>query len=94
VIVTVIPTKAFIRDLKRLRNASRQNSAREAVVLCQQNHKDQRLRFEALKHRVGYFTIRSTFGDRVLLSKKGDGVYEAVAVGNHDFVYGAYFRRR
>jgi hypothetical protein len=91
--ITVIPTKAFIRDLKRLGNVARQSSAREAVVLCQQNHKDQQLRFEAIRQR-GYFTIRSTFGDRVLLHKISDGVYEAVAIGNHDYIYGTFFRRR
>jgi hypothetical protein len=92
--VRVIPTNAYIRDLKRLANADRQKSAKDAVVLCQQNHKDQRLRFEALKHRSGFFSIRSTYNDRILLKKVEDGIYEAVAIGNHDFIYGTYFRRR
>lgn len=92
--VRIIPTKAYIRDLKRLASDDRQKSAKDAVVLCQKNHKHHELRFEALKHRSGHYTIRSTYSDRVLLKKVGDGIYEAVAVGNHDYIYGTYFRGR
>jgi hypothetical protein len=47
-----------------------------------------------VKSRKGYFTIRANFSTRVLLREVTPQHYEVAAVGNHDYIYENYFKRR
>jgi hypothetical protein len=51
------------------------------------------LNFEPVAGRKGYYTIRTSIADRILLRKTGGESYEVVAVGNHDLIYNSYFRK-
>lgn len=89
---SVTVTGPFKRDLKRL---AKQDG--ESVITALQTFietpdaKD--LNFEAVVSRAGYFSIRATYKVRVLLKRVGGDCYDAVAVGNHDYVYASYFKK-
>jgi hypothetical protein len=88
-------SKAFVRDLKRLGSKQRQNAARDAIVKFAGNPHHSGLNFERVLSRPGFHTIRATLGDRILLLKaEARDDYTAVAVGDHDYIYRAYFKRR
>jgi hypothetical protein len=91
----VTPTGAFLRDLKRLGTLDRKSAATDALVLFAKNPGHTKLNFERVLSRKGYHTIRASFGDRILLLKdtSGDG-YAAVAIGDHDYIYRGYFKKR
>ena len=88
----VISAKSFERDCKKL-SSQRNDSVIEALKLFLRNPKQSSLNFESVSGHKGYFTIRSTLKDRILLRKIDAQSYEAVAVGNHDYIYESYFRR-
>jgi hypothetical protein len=88
----VTPTGAFLRKLKKLSASDRE----DAIVALEQflsNPKAKSLNFEAVRNRDGYHTIRANYSVRVLLREVGRWEYEAVAVGNHDFIYVSFFRK-
>jgi hypothetical protein len=92
---TVTPTNAFLRDLKRLGSAIRKKAAADALVLFAKNAGHSKLNFEHVLSRKGYHTIRANKGDRILLSKEGEGdAYRAVAIGDHDYIYKGFFKNR
>jgi hypothetical protein len=94
---TVVPSKAFLRDLKKLNPKHRATAARDALVLFVKNPGHTSLNFERVLSRKGYHTIRASIGDRILLLKDDDaggGKYTAVAIGDHDYIYKAYFKKR
>ena len=89
--VTITP--AFSRDLKRLKNKTTQQAVSEALQELVRDGKTPRLNFEAVRSKSGYFTIRADYSTRILLREAIRNVsYEAVAVGNHDYVYRSFFR--
>ena len=91
--VEVSTPKSFIRYLKRLKNAQKQNASIEAIARFMKSPRDPKLNFERVVGRPGYFSIRVDYETRILLrSTEADRKYDAVAVGNHDLVYQSYFR--
>jgi len=92
--VKATPTKAFLRDLKRIGRGTRQDDAITALELFIVNPFASALNFEQVRSRKGYFSIRANYHDRIILRSIGPSAYEAVAVGNHDYVYVSFFRRK
>lgn len=90
--VAVTPTGAFRRDLKRLSNEDADATIRALSLFIEQPTAT-KLNFELVKHRRGFHSIRATYSTRILLRKKSGIEYDAVAVGNHDYVYGSYFKK-
>lgn len=90
--IAVTLTGAFKQYRKRL-SSQRDDAVIVALREFMANPKQRSLNFELVTGHKGYFTIRSSLVDRVLLRRVGPQAYEAVAVGNHDLIYGAYFRR-
>lgn len=90
----VAPTDAFVRDVKRLKDPVRKKKANDALVLFIQNKRHSGLNFERVKSKSEYFTIRCDRSDRILLLKLSEDNYQAVAVGNHDYIYHGYFKKR
>jgi hypothetical protein len=91
--VSVTPTKAFIKYLKRLGNQKKADAAIKRLRLFAENPGARELNFESVKTKRGYFSIRVDYHSRILLREIEAGKsYEAVAVGNHDVVYDNYFR--
>lgn len=88
---SVTPTQAFLKGLTRLSSENKE-AAIIALALFLSAPATRALKFERVRSRKGYWTIRSTYSDRILLRETNPGHYEAVAVGNHDFVYRTYFR--
>jgi hypothetical protein len=92
--VRVVVTKAFLRDLKRLgKGSSRQDDAITSIEQFMKNPGLPKLNFESVKSRKGYHSIRSSHHDRILLRIVKPDEYEAVAIGNHDYIYQSYFRK-
>lgn len=93
---TVGTSKAFLRDLKKPGTEQRKHAARDAIVLFAKNPHHTSLNFERVLSRKGYHTIRSSIGERILLlkSEEGGGIYTAVAIGDHDYIYRGYFKNR
>jgi hypothetical protein len=93
---TVVASKAFVRDLKKLGTQQRKIAVRDALVLFAKNPGHTSLNFERVLSRKGYHTIRASIGDRILLLKgeEGGGNYTAVAIGDHDYIYRGYFKNR
>ncbi|WP_398468017.1 hypothetical protein [Tardiphaga sp.] len=87
-------TTAFLRDLKRLKSSPRQDAVIEAVSLFVENPKAPKLNFERVLSRSGYFSIRASHADRVLLFQIDGQHFEIAAVGNHDYIYRGYFKNR
>lgn len=87
----VSPTKAFLRDLKKVSKQD-QTASIEALELFVSNHKAKKLNFEPVRSRSGYFTIRATYSIRILLRQTEPYAFDVVAIGNHDYVYASYFR--
>jgi hypothetical protein len=87
----VTPTGAFLRCLRNLSSRDAEDTA-AALVMFVKNSKAKSLNFEKVKSRKGYFTIRSNYSVRILLRYAGPEHFEAVAVGNHDYIYESYFR--
>jgi len=85
--------KAFGRDLRRL-SKSDSVDAIVALELFLENPKARELNFERVRSKDGYFTIRANYSSRILLRRLALDHYEAVAVGNHDYVYASYFKKR
>ncbi|NVN86992.1 MAG: hypothetical protein HXX15_13005 [Rhodopseudomonas sp.] len=92
--VSVKPTGAFLRDLKRIGKGSRQDDVIAALKVFAGNPYSSRLNFEPIRSQRGYFSIRANYHDRIVLRETGQSEYEAVAVGNHDYVYVSFFRRK
>jgi hypothetical protein len=90
----VTPTGAFLRDLKRLGKGARRNDAITAIELFVENPHAASLNFEPIRSQKGYYSIRANYHDRLILRMISHSEYEAVAVGNHDYVYVSYFRRK
>jgi hypothetical protein len=88
----VTPTGAFRRDLKRLGKGARQNDAIAAIELFVENPHSASLNFEPIRSQKGYYSIRTNYHDRLILRMLRPSEYEAVAVGNHDYLYVSYFR--
>jgi mRNA-degrading endonuclease RelE of RelBE toxin-antitoxin system len=86
------PTKPFLRDLKKLAKTDAK-AVSEAMGLFMKNPQAKILNFEKVTSRTGYFTIRGTYSIRVLMQHNGKEAYDAVAVGNHDYIYVSYFKR-
>lgn len=84
-------TGLFLRTLKRLSRADAEDTT-QAVKNFINNPNSKSLNFEKVRSRAGYFTIRANFKTRVLLKQRAQDKYDAVAVGNHDYVYESYFR--
>jgi hypothetical protein len=96
-VATVALSKAFLRDLNKLQPDQRATAARDALVLFAKNPSHTSLNFERVLSRKGYHTIRANLGDRILLFKsddEGGAKYTAVALGTHDYIYKAYFKKR
>lgn len=87
----VTPTGAFLRSLRNLSSRDAEDTA-AALVMFVKNPKAKSLNFEKVKSRKGYFTIRSNYSVRILLRYAGPEHFQAVAVGNHDYIYESYFR--
>ncbi len=92
--IEVTPTKAFLKDLKRLGDEARQEQVIDAIGLFVENPWASSLNFEKIRSKKGYFSIRASYHDRILLKEVGPAKYDAVAIGNHDYIYGSYFRGR
>jgi hypothetical protein len=90
----VVVTKAFKRDLKRIGRGSRQDDAISSIQLFMENPQLPQLNFESVKSRKDYYSIRANYRDRILLRAVKQGEYDAVAIGNHDYIYKSYFRSR
>lgn len=90
--MTVAPTGAFLRSLKKLSKTDASDTI-AALELFVCDHRAQPLNFEPVKSRAGYFTIRSNYKVRVLLRQTLPETFEIVAVGGHDYVYASYFRK-
>jgi hypothetical protein len=86
------PTKPFLRDLKRLSKPDAYAVA-EAMALFMRDPNARILNFEKVTSRAGFFTIRGTYSIRVLMWQAEKDHYEAVAVGNHDYIYASYFKK-
>ena len=86
----VTPVGAFSRSLKKLSTKDRDDaiSALQSFVV---NPHAKSLNFEKVRTRKGYFTIRANYSIRILLRYIEREHYEAVAVGNHDYIYESYF---
>lgn len=84
-------TRPFERALKKLSSANAEDTV-AALELFIANPQAKSLNFERVRSRKGYFTIRANFSTRVLLRQTGIQEYDAVAVGNHDYIYESYFR--
>jgi hypothetical protein len=85
-------SKPFLRDLKRL--SSQDSSAVIAAVkLFMEDPTARALNFEKVTGRSGFFTIRSSYSVRILMEQIDRERYEAVAVGNHDYIYASYFKK-
>ncbi len=85
-------TKAFQRNHKRLSKKHKEDTT-QALELFIDDTNNRRLNFEAVKSRIGYFTIRANYSLRILLKETADDSFDVVAVGNHDFIYARYFKR-
>jgi hypothetical protein len=92
--IKVTPTRAFLRDLKRLGKGARRDDAIAAIEMFIQNPHAAGLNFESIRSQKGYYSIRANYHDRLVLRMINQSEYEAVAVGNHDYVYISYFRRK
>ena len=90
----VTPTKAFLKDMKRLGDEFRQEQVFDAIGRFIENPRSPGLNFEQIRSKTGYFSIRANYHDRILLRETGPWKYDAVAIGNHDYIYGSYFRGR
>jgi hypothetical protein len=88
----VTPTKAFVRDLKRLSSLDAE-AAISALQMFVDTPSLPRLNFEKVKHRSGYFTIRASYSVRILMSETAPKEFDAVAIGNHDYIYASYFKK-
>lgn len=88
----VTPTGPFLRSLKRLSKADAEDTIL-ALELFLSNPKAKPLNFERVKNRRGYFTIRSNYSVRILLRETDRSQFDVVAVGNHDYIYSAYFKK-
>jgi hypothetical protein len=89
----VTPTGAFLRSRKKL-SVSDAEDTTSALELFLVDPQAKALNFEKVKSRKGYFTIRANFSTRVLLREVTPQHYEVAAVGNHDYIYENYFKRR
>ncbi|MEA2925542.1 MAG: hypothetical protein QOD25_2664 [Alphaproteobacteria bacterium] len=87
----VTPTGAFLRGLRKL-SSSDAADTEAALIMFVKSPRAPSLNFEKVKSRKGYFTIRSNYSVRILLRYAGPEHFEAVAVGNHDYIYESYFR--
>lgn len=85
-------TGAFKRNFKKLSKQDQERTI-QALEMFVTDHKTPILNFEPVISRSGYFTIRSTYSVRVLLLKMTDTGFDVVAVGNHDYIYAAYFKK-
>lgn len=85
-------TKPFLRDLKKL-SQSDIDAVIDAMKLFMSDAQTKSLNFEKVNSRSGYFTIRGSYSIRVLLLQQGKNEFDAVAVGNHDYIYASYFKR-
>jgi hypothetical protein len=93
--VQVTPTRAFLKDLKGLGgDENRRDQVISSLQQFLENPRSPGLNFERVKSQKGYFTIRASIHDRVLLREVAPGHYEASAVGNHDYIYVSFFRGR
>lgn len=83
-------SSSFERDFRKLSKRD-QERVRASLVEFAKGVRSKGLNFEVVKNHRGYCTIRGTRGIRVLLRMVDAGIFEAVAVGNHDYIYGSYF---
>lgn len=88
----VVTTKPFTRDLKKLARSDAE-AVIDALALFMREPQAKSLNFEKVTSRVGYFTVRGTYAIRVLLYQQERDLFDAVAVGNHDYIYASYFKR-
>lgn len=84
-------SRRFEKDLKRLSKSDAEHAI-EAIEAFTINPTARALNFEKVWNRAGYFTIRATFKVRILLRQIGEEEFEALAIGNHDYIYESYFR--
>jgi hypothetical protein len=91
--VQVTPTGAFLRSRKKLSVSDAEDTA-SALELFLADPQAKSLNFEKVKSRKGYFTIRANFSTRLLPREVTSQHYEVAAVGNHDYIYENYFKRR
>lgn len=84
-------SRRFEKDLKRLSKSDAQQAI-EAIETFAIDPTTRALNFEKVRNRAGYFTIRANFKVRILLRQIGVDEYEAVVIGNHDYIYESYFR--
>jgi hypothetical protein len=88
--IRLVAAKSFKRDLKKIRDKRRRDSAQEALLAFRENPKSRGLNFESIRGKPEYYTIRSNYHDRVLLRQVSRSEYEVVAVGNHDYIYDSF----
>lgn len=84
-------TRRFEKDLKRLLKSDAAQAV-DSLKLFIDHPTDPSLNFERVINRTGYFSIRATFKIRILLHLTAVDEYDAVAIGNHDYIYKSYFR--
>jgi hypothetical protein len=89
----VTPTGAFLRSHKKL-SVSDADDVTSALELFLANPQAKSLNFEKVRSRKGYFTIRANFSTRILLREIAPQHFEIAAVGNHDYIYENFFKRR
>jgi hypothetical protein len=90
--MNVRPTNPFLRNLKRLPEQDALAVAQALELFASDPHAPS-LNFEKVTRRKGFFTIRGNYSIRILLQKTATDAYDAVAVGNHDYVYASYFKK-
>jgi hypothetical protein len=85
--IRLVAAKSFERDIKKIRDRHRRDSAQAALITFCENPKSRGLNFESIKGKSGYYTIRANYHDRILLRQINRSEYEMVAVRNHDYIY-------
>lgn len=86
-------TRRFEKDLKRVSKPDADHVI-DAIKTFIDEPTSRSLNFEKVRNRAGYFSIRATFKIRILLRQLAADEFEAVAIGNHDYIYESYFSSR
>lgn len=87
------PTKAFVKAVRRL-PPDRQEGAIRALERFETEPSLARLDFRPLKGAPGHFIIDANHGDRIILRRADNDVYDAVDVGPHDNLYRRWKKSR
>lgn len=78
--------KSFQKDVSRL-PPDRAKAVKAALVKFTNHPGTNSLKFRPLKSRPEYFIINGHQGDRIILFRREEGVFEVVTVGLHDAIY-------